>query len=87
MRPGDRVVSSGDGGVFPTGLLVGRVAQDPGGRLRVRLAADFERLEYLRVLRHLGTEEIVDPGSLIEPELDAESRNGVNLSNAGPNDG
>jgi hypothetical protein len=35
----------------------------------------------------LGTEEIVDPGSLIEPELDAESRNGVNLSNAGPNDG
>ena len=70
VRPGDRVISSGDGGVFPAGLLVGRVAQDPGGRLRVRLAADFERLEYLRVLRHLGTETIRDPGSLIEPDGD-----------------
>ncbi|MGB2200860.1 MAG: rod shape-determining protein MreC [Pseudooceanicola atlanticus] len=68
VRPGDRVISSGDGGVFPAGLLVGRVAQDPGGRLRVRLAADFERLEYLRVLRHLGTEKITDPGSLIAPD-------------------
>ena len=56
--------------MFPAGLLVGRVAQDPGGRLRVRLAADFERLEYLRVLRHLGTETIRDPGSLIEPDWD-----------------
>ncbi|WP_163846855.1 rod shape-determining protein MreC [Pseudooceanicola aestuarii] len=65
IRPGDRVVSSGDGGVFPAGLLVGQVAEDPGGRLRVRLAADYERLEFLRVLRHLGTEPISNPGSLI----------------------
>ena len=69
VRPGDRVVSSGDGGVFPAGLLVGQVAQDPGGRLRVRLAADYERLEFLRVLRHLGTEEINDPGGLIAPRV------------------
>ena len=54
MRPGDRVVTSGDGGVFPPGLLVGQVAEDPGGRLRVRLAADYERLEFLRVLRDHG---------------------------------
>lgn len=76
VRPGDRVVSSGDGGVFPAGLLIGQVAQDPGGRLRVRLAADFERLEYLRVLRHLGSERIEDPGALVGPRfmpLDAEA--------------
>jgi rod shape-determining protein MreC len=66
VRPGDRVITSGDGEVFPAGLLVGQLAQDPGGRLRVRLAADFERLEYLRVLRHLGTENIEDAGSLIQ---------------------
>ena len=44
VRPGDRIVSSGDGAVFPAGLIIGQVAADPGGRLRVRLAADYERL-------------------------------------------
>ncbi|GAA6187957.1 rod shape-determining protein MreC [Litorivita sp. NS0012-18] len=62
VRPGDRVVTSGDGGVFPPGLLIGQVAKDPGGRLRVRLAADYERLEFLRVLRDHGAEQISDPG-------------------------
>jgi rod shape-determining protein MreC len=87
VRPGDRVISSGDGGVFPAGLLVGRVAEDPGGQMRVRLAADFERLEYLRVLRQLGAEQIRDPGTLIEPQIDPEAANGVNLSNRGGTDG
>jgi rod shape-determining protein MreC len=68
VRPGDRVVSSGDGGVFPAGLLIGQVAADPGGRLRVILAADYERLEFLRVLRNPGTEVIRDPGALVAPQ-------------------
>ncbi|MGI3168780.1 rod shape-determining protein MreC [Pseudooceanicola sp. C21-150M6] len=90
VRPGDRIISSGDGGVFPPGLLVGRVAQDPGGRLRVRLAADFERLEYLRVLRHHGVEEIRDPGSLIDatvgvsiPQAPEVDENSVDLTSGG----
>ena len=65
VRPGDRVISSGDGGVFPSGLLVGQVATDPGGRLRVRLAADYERLEFLRVLRDHGQEQLSEPGGVI----------------------
>ncbi|MEQ6204619.1 rod shape-determining protein MreC [Sulfitobacter sp. HNIBRBA2951] len=65
VRPGDRVISSGDGGIFPAGLLIGQVAADPGGRLRVRLAADFERLEFLRVLRHHGTEQVVNTPAMI----------------------
>jgi rod shape-determining protein MreC len=67
VRPGDRVVTSGDGGVFPAGLLVGQVASDPGGRLRVRLSADYERLEFLRVLRHHGRETITEPGEVVGP--------------------
>jgi len=51
VRPGDRVITSGDGGVLPPGLVIGQVATDPGGRLRVRPSADTERLEFLRVLR------------------------------------
>ncbi|NRB33533.1 MAG: rod shape-determining protein MreC [Rhodobacteraceae bacterium] len=69
VRPGDRVVSSGDGEVFPPGLLIGQVAADRNGVLRVRLAADFERLEFLRVLRHNGKPRIEDPGAVVGPEL------------------
>ncbi|WP_300036987.1 rod shape-determining protein MreC [uncultured Roseobacter sp.] len=69
VRPGDRVVTTGDGGVFPSGLLIGQVAADPGGTLRVRLAADYERLEFLRVLRHHGNEPIDDNPQVIGPQL------------------
>lgn len=69
VRPGDRVISSGDGGVFPAGLLIGQVAADPQGRLRVRLAAEYERLEFLRVLRHYGIEAPEDPGALVQPAV------------------
>lgn len=65
VRPGDRVISSGDGGIFPAGQLIGQIAADPGGRLRVRLAADFERLEFLRVLRHHGTEVVANSPHII----------------------
>ncbi len=71
LRPGDRVVSSGDGKVFPPGLLVGQVTLGPDGRLRVRLAADYERLEFLRVLRNQTVERLTDTGSLLIPERTA----------------
>lgn len=80
VRPGDRVVSSGDGGVFPAGLLVGQVAADPAGRLRVRLAADYERLEFLRVLRHHGTETISDPGEIVAPLQDRNTASSVGVA-------
>lgn len=67
IRPGDRVVSSGDGGVFPADLLVGQVALGVDQRLRVRLAADYQRLEFLRVLRAPPHEVIADPGGLLTP--------------------
>mgnify|MGYP005849835089 CR=1 FL=1 len=67
VRPGDRVLTTGDGGVFPAGLLVGQVIEDRGGRMRVRIAADYERLEFLRVLRSYGNDRIDDPGALIAP--------------------
>ena len=43
------------------------MAEDPGGRLRVRLAADYERLEFLRVLRHYGTEPVSDTTDVLTP--------------------
>ena len=67
VRPGDRVVTSGDGGVFPPSLLVGQVAKDKDGRMRLRLAADYGRLEYLRVLRSHPAEALSDSTALIRP--------------------
>lgn len=69
VRPGDRVVTSGDGGLFPPELLVGQVALGTDRRLRVRLSADYGRLEFLRVLRSAMTAQISDPGNLILPAL------------------
>ncbi|VDS08030.1 Cell shape-determining protein MreC [Paracoccus haematequi] len=67
VRPGDRVVTSGDGGVFPPGLLAGQVVQGSDGRIRLRLAADYGRLEFLRVLRSHPAEMVVDSGAVIAP--------------------
>ena len=68
VRPGDRVVTSGDGEMFPAGLLVGQVAMGTDKRLRVVLAADYQRLEFLRVLRSHQLEPITDTGALVASE-------------------
>jgi len=67
IRPGDRVVTSGDGGVFPADVLVGQVALGRDGRLRVILAADLQRLDFLKVLRSPPAPEVKDEGGLIRP--------------------
>lgn len=67
LRPGDRVISASDGGVFPPGLLVGEVVMATDGRLRVQLAADYGRLDFLRVLRSRPAERIEQSGTLLRP--------------------
>jgi len=51
-EPGDRVVTSGHGGVFPPGVPVGTVERIGDGEPRVVTLVDFDRLEYVRVVRH-----------------------------------
>nr|ABY79069.1 rod shape-determining protein MreC [endosymbiont of Ridgeia piscesae] len=86
VRPGDQVITSGDGGVFPAGLLVGQVAKDTDRRLRVQLAADYERLDFLRVLRSRTYEAITDPGALlVAPRPDTPTTDTANAQEA--NDG
>ena len=48
-NPGERIVTSGDGGSFPPGLPVGVIA-DTDGMLRVLPFVDFNRLEFVRVV-------------------------------------
>jgi len=67
ISPGDRIVTSGDGGLFPPGLLVGQVVETTDGRQRARLAADLARLSFLRVMRSHPGSSLDDPGALIGP--------------------
>ncbi len=67
VRPGDRIVSSGDGGIFPKDILIGQVVDGPDRRMRALLTADFRRLDFVRVLRALPREELTEPGELVQP--------------------
>ena len=67
VKPGDQVVSSGDGGLYPPDIVIGRVVVGPDGRQRVRLAADTRRLDFVRVVRGLPPAPVEGPGGLIGP--------------------
>jgi rod shape-determining protein MreC len=72
VRPGDRVVSSGDGGLYPPDVLVGQVIVGPDGRQRLRPSADFRRLDFVRVVRVSPAETVEGPGGLVGPLLTAQ---------------
>jgi rod shape-determining protein MreC len=50
IKVGDRVVTSGQGGVFPPGLPVGVVASLDGEAPRVEPYVEMSRVEYLRIV-------------------------------------
>lgn len=50
VEAGDRVLTSGDGGVFPAGLPVGVVAVSDDSTVRVQPFVDWDRMEYLRLI-------------------------------------
>lgn len=67
ISAGDRIVTSGDGGLFPPDLLVGQVIVTADRQLRARLSADLQRLQFLRVMRSHPGSSIGDAGGLIGP--------------------
>ncbi len=50
VNVGDRVFTSGDGNVFPSDILIGNILIDGRKKLRVKPVANFESLEFLRIL-------------------------------------
>ena len=50
LNIGDRVFTSGDGNVFPSDILIGNILIDDRKKLRVKPIANFDSLEFLRVL-------------------------------------
>lgn len=50
VRVGDRIVTSGDGGMFPAGLPVGIVTEKDATGVKVLPFVDWQRLELIRVV-------------------------------------
>jgi rod shape-determining protein MreC len=63
-RIGDRIVTSGQGGVFPPGLPVGTVVAVDSGTARVEPYAALSRVEYLRLVDYGLGEALPNPLAL-----------------------
>jgi rod shape-determining protein MreC len=64
VKEGDRILTSGDGGVFPRGLPVGTAAKGLDGQWRVRLDADSTAIDFIRVLEFQDFTALVDEKQL-----------------------
>ncbi len=67
LRNGQRVLTSGIGGVFPPDLPLGVIRYDSLGRVMLRPYADFGRLLYARVIK-LPARAVV-PTTALQPEV------------------
>ncbi|MFA7638690.1 MAG: rod shape-determining protein MreC [Parvibaculum sp.] len=75
VSAGDRVVTSGDGGLIPAGIPVGLVIQTSDGDLRVQTFSDRGRLDFVRVLQYEFPSQVrrQDPPELLQGDAEGES--------------
>jgi rod shape-determining protein MreC len=64
IQQGDRVVTSGDGGVVPRGLPVGAAVKGLDGRWRVVLFADDAAIDFVRILLFKDFAQLADQKQL-----------------------
>jgi len=64
LRPGDRVLTSGDGGVLPRGLPVGAAVLGVDGQWRVALDSDSAPIDDVRILLFKDISQITGRGEL-----------------------
>jgi rod shape-determining protein MreC len=68
VREGDRILTSGDGGVLPRGLPVGVAVKASDGGWRVALDADAEPIDFVRILLFKDFSQLVAP-SVLAPSV------------------
>lgn len=64
VQEGDRVITSGDGGVVPRGLPVGVAVKGIDGRWRVALAADSGAIDFVQILKFVDFAQLADQEAL-----------------------
>jgi rod shape-determining protein MreC len=60
LREGERVVTSGDGGLYPRGIPVGVARQSGDGQWRVALAASQRPIDFVRIIPYVAPERPED---------------------------
>jgi rod shape-determining protein MreC len=74
IKLGDRVVTSGHGGVFPPGLQVGQIFSSSDGVMRVKPNVSFYQLEFVRLIDFASVSPVVPQGESAVPPKKAASR-------------
>ncbi len=74
VKAGDRVVTSGHGGVFPPGLQVGQIVSSPDGVFRIKPFVSFRQLEFLRLIDYATAPPVIPMRSPLVPPKQAASR-------------
>lgn len=69
LKEGDRVLTSGDGGVFPRGLPVGVVVKGYDGSWRVALDADAGPIDFVQIMLFRDFSQLVDAAALAPKAL------------------
>ncbi|WP_420478694.1 rod shape-determining protein MreC, partial [Brevundimonas sp. FT23028] len=64
VRPGDRILTSGDGGAFPRGVPIGVAARGIDGSWRVKLFSDRGAIDYVRVIMFEDFGQLIGPNDL-----------------------
>jgi rod shape-determining protein MreC len=69
IREGDRILTSGDGGMIPRGLPVGTAVKGLDGIWRVRLGADESSIDFVRILLFTDFSRLVDQKELSQTPI------------------
>jgi rod shape-determining protein MreC len=67
IKDGDRVLTSGDGGLIPRGLPVGTAVKGLDGSWRVRLDADEISIDFVRILLFKDFSKLINLPELAQP--------------------
>lgn len=69
IEVGDRILSSGDGGVLPRGLPIGVAARGIDGSWRVKLFSDRGAIDFVRVMQFDSFAQLAEGSTLETPAL------------------